>query len=185
MNKQSFESSFSKVYSEPEKLKEQENEILKKKMLILIIFLPMILMIGYQVQHKSAKFYQNPIMEISKIKEEDRYKVIEGKILNKMEEKLTMYDYTNESLFIDHVIRNGPFKMAHPHKHQRFEIYFLKALEGTGTQTIDGKSYPLTENSLVLIDKNLSHHTDFSFSSAHERYLLEISPTFFSKAAVN
>ncbi len=68
MNKQSFESSFSKVYSEPEKLKEQEKEILKKKMLIFIIFLPMILMIGYQVQHKSAKFYQNPIMEISKIK---------------------------------------------------------------------------------------------------------------------
>jgi hypothetical protein len=38
----------------------------------------MILMIGYQVQHKSAKFYQNPIMEISKIKEEDGYKVIEA-----------------------------------------------------------------------------------------------------------
>lgn len=90
MNKQSFESSFSKVYSEPEKLKEQEKEILKKKMLIFIIFLPMILMIGYQVQHKSAKFYQNPIMEISKIKEEDGYKVIEGKILNKNGEFLKL-----------------------------------------------------------------------------------------------
>ncbi|MCI1984989.1 MAG: AraC family transcriptional regulator [Lactobacillus sp.] len=76
-----------------------------------------------------------------------------------------------------------PYKMEGPHSHNRYEIYYLSKLEGTAHINIMGKDYPLTQDSLVLIDSFLPHQTDFSGASAHERYLIEVAPEHFSKEA--
>ena len=89
----------------------------------------------------------------------------------------------NSPIYVDHVRRHSPYIMPRPHSHPKYELYFLADLKGSGKITINGNCYSLKPNTLIIIDQNLIHQTDFSDSLVHERFLLEIDPTLFLNEA--
>lgn len=88
-----------------------------------------------------------------------------------------------EQLRVEKLDRDTPFKMATPHAHPRFEVYLLAELQGQAHITIGQQVYRLVPDSIVIIDQNIAHQTDFSQAAHHERYLIEIAPSQFTAAA--
>lgn len=74
-----------------------------------------------------------------------------------------------------------PFQMTTSHQHPEYELYFLKELTGTGEIQIQEHTYPLKKGSLVIINQNISHRTNFAQAKSHERYLIELSPEIFNE----
>lgn len=74
-----------------------------------------------------------------------------------------------------------PFQMTTSHQHPEYELYFLKELTGTGEIQIQEHTYPLKKGSLVIINQNVSHRTNFAQAKSHERYLIELSPEIFNE----
>lgn len=74
-----------------------------------------------------------------------------------------------------------PFQMTTSHQHPEYELYFLKELSGTGEIQIQEHTYPLKKGSLVIINQNISHRTNFAQAKSHERYLIELSPEIFNE----
>lgn len=74
-----------------------------------------------------------------------------------------------------------PFQMTTSHQHPEYELYFLKELSGAGEIQIQEHTYPLKKGSLVIINQNISHRTNFAQAKSHERYLIELSPEIFNE----
>lgn len=74
-----------------------------------------------------------------------------------------------------------PFQMTTSHQHPEYELYFLKELSGAGEIQIQEHTYPLKKGSLVIINQNVSHRTNFAQAKSHERYLIELSPEIFNE----
>lgn len=74
-----------------------------------------------------------------------------------------------------------PFQMTTSHQHPEYELYFLKELTGAGEIQIQEHTYPLKKGSLVIINQNVSHRTNFAQAKSHERYLIELSPEIFNE----
>jgi AraC-like DNA-binding protein len=87
--------------------------------------------------------------------------------------------YVSKKFSIDKIAQENPDSMEVPHSHDAYELFFLMQLEGEASITIDDKIYPITEGSVVIIDSNLSHQTNYSQATFRKRYLLEMEPTIF------
>lgn len=92
-----------------------------------------------------------------------------------------MDSYISKNLFIEKKERNSSFAMSSPHHHKSYELYYLVNISGSAYINIGNKKTCLKEGCIVIIDSGISHQTDFSQSTYHKRFLLEINPNFLKR----
>lgn len=85
--------------------------------------------------------------------------------------------------YFDKTIRNSNFAMKKNHAHDFWEIYYL--YQGNIRYFIKDTIFPLRENSLVIIKKNLLHRTRYESDSVHGRILLNFDDSYFREICKN
>ena len=88
-------------------------------------------------------------------------------------------EYNLEDIYIRHAIDDCPapanFNM---HIHDRCEIYLF--ISGSVTYLVEGSSYPLTQNSLMIMSPAESHCPKILGSNRYERYVINFPLSFAS-----
>ncbi len=75
------------------------------------------------------------------------------------------------NIHIDKLTQKETTEMTKPHSHLHYEIYFL--LKGVRIYLLDGISFKVEPNSVVVVPPNLLHMTN---GGDFERYLIKIAP---------
>lgn len=83
--------------------------------------------------------------------------------------------YKDSQLLYNHNKDNPPFFHNYGmHAHDIYELHYL--ISGEGTFTIEGTTYPLTNNSIYLVRPNEAHYTKLNNTAPYERICLHFYP---------
>ena len=85
--------------------------------------------------------------------------------------------------YFDKIIRKPNFEMKQNHAHDFWEIYYL--YQGNIRYFIKDTIFPLRENSLVIIKKNILHRTRYENDTMHGRILLNFDDSYFDEICKN
>ena len=80
---------------------------------------------------------------------------------------------------IDRVAQQETYSMPRRHQHNFFELYYL--LSGTRYYYIQGKTYLLRENDIILVRPGAYHKTIDTSQGSHDRLLIHFDRAYFTQ----